>query len=146
LRVVVVAWFIAQTEVVTMAANKHGSGMLGFFALVGVLGFWMSSGDPPVAEQVGYFKAEENHRVRAYFSEKPLTEDVARGVFDDEAHTVGTLSRTVFYSGESPAPKDALTLAPDLQSALAVTTNPPFDRWDWMIFRNPAGQVTVRSR
>lgn len=137
---------LSQMEVDKMAAKGRGAGVLALVALVGGLTYLVSGGDAPIASQVGYFKSEEQHRVRSYYSEHPLSEQQARGIFDGEAHTEGRLSRSVYYSGAAEAPGDALTLAGGLRAALAVTTNPPFDDWDWMVHRNPAGLVSVTER
>ena len=129
-----------------MASKSRGVSVLAFFALVGGLTYLVNSGEPRVAEEIGYYKSDELHRVRSYHSAEPLTEAQAREHFDGEFHTEGRLSRSVYYSGAAQAPADALTLAGGLQAALAVTTNPPFDNWDWMVHRNPAGLVSVKAR
>lgn len=120
---------------------------LALFAVLGVVFVLMSGEDVPVEKVAheGYFKSERGDRVRAVSSASVLSQEAARAVFDRGTHTDGALSRYVFYSGASVVPGDALTLAPNLQEALAMTVEGRFSDWDWMILRNPAGQVTVRQ-
>jgi len=99
----------------------------------------------PTVHRVGYFKSGVRDRVIAFRSDRRLTEGEAVAVFERLPRTGGRLFQMVVYSGDVPAPADALTLAPSLMAALQVTASPPFDRWDWIVFANPAGEVTVRA-
>jgi hypothetical protein len=99
--------------------------------------------DEPEIERVGYFKSEGRDRVMVFRSARKLTEDEVRALFDRQMQTAGRLFRGVVYSGNAAAAAGGLTQASSLAQALPLTTNPPFDAWDWMYHVNPAGLVTV---
>lgn len=95
---------------------------------------------PPQIDQVGYYKAANRDRVMSFHSDEKLTLAEICALWQRLPYTRGTLFRGVAYSGENPAPADALTFALDLRRALVVTITPPFDKSDWMFMVNPAGQ------
>ena len=101
---------------------------------------------PTIAEQTGYFKDDARNRVVAFYSPDKLSRADVDALVARQTLTAGTLGRMVFYSGEeSSSPADVLTLAPSLQRALELTVTPPFDQWDWMMSRNPAGETAVKE-
>lgn len=103
--------------------------------------------EPSIAvDQTGYFKDDRRNRILAYYTSEPLSRDEVDTVVEGQIMTDGAIARLVFYSGtDNPAPADILTLAPTIQRALELTVTPPFDDWDWMVLRNPAGEMTFKE-
>lgn len=124
--------------------------------VIGVIGVsvWMINNppvkqlpSPPPTEQNGYFKSDQNDRVIAYVSERPLTESEARDVFDFVPITTGRLTRALIYTSDAlPAPGDELTLAGSLQEALVVTATPPHDDWSWAFHMSPEGEISFEGQ
>lgn len=113
---------------------------------LGVALIWLTGSKDTAApiDRAGYFKSEDNDRVQAFCASGPVDRAAADRAFSQVSHTDGRITLAVIYDCEAvAAPQDRLTLAGDLQAALALVASPPFDAWQWRLQINPAGQRTV---
>lgn len=94
-------------------------------------------------ERVGYFKSDNGNRVMSYHTPTPLTLGAAGDFLSGRMHTPGKITIAALYIGDTPAPTDALTLAPDYLTAADLLFTPDFMGWTCRAVQSPLGEVSL---
>ncbi|QDF14276.1 hypothetical protein vBDshSR4C_028 [Dinoroseobacter phage vB_DshS-R4C] len=107
------------------------------------LALTLAACNPDAPERVGYFKSDYGNRVMAYHTPAPMPPGAAGEFLSRAMHTPGQLTIAAIYVGDTPAPGDILTTAPDYLTAADLLFAPDFMGWTCRAVRNPVGEVSL---
>lgn len=88
-------------------------------------------------QQIGYFKADNNHRVFTYNVERGVSASDIESHANGRSHTDGRTTYVFYYFGDAPNP----TSATSLDRALQITENSDF-KYSYMKMGNGQSNFT----